>query len=57
MLAIIGTIGLMLIGIILGKNVKEIKWIHFILIIFITLIQVAIMLYVMFTTKPPEFKL
>lgn len=57
MLSILGTIGLMLLIIILGKYYKEIRWTSFLFLIFITLIQVIIVLYVMYITQPPEFKL
>ncbi len=57
MLSILGTIGLMLSLILIGKNYKEIRWTSFLLLTIITIIQVVIILYVMYTTKAPEFKL
>lgn len=57
MLSIIGTIGLMICIIILGKNHKKIKWTSYSIIIIVTILQVIITLFVIYTLKAPDLKL
>lgn len=56
MLSIIGTLGLMILLIYLGKNWKKIKITTFLLIIFIALAQVMIIIFTVYTNKAPEIK-
>ncbi len=54
MLSVGGTIGLMLLLVLVGKSRREIRLSSFVLLVFIAAIQVAIVLFTMYTMTPPS---
>lgn len=52
-MAVTGTIGLLMIVILIGKNFKKIPPVAYIIIAIIAVIQVGIVLYVMYTMQIP----
>lgn len=54
MLATGGTLGLMILVILIGRNKKETRLIHYLMISVIALIQVAVVLFVMYTMETPS---
>ena len=52
-MAVAGTIGLLMIVILIGKNFKKIHPVIYIIIVFIAVLQVGIVLYVMYTMQIP----
>ena len=52
-MVVLGTIGLLMIIILIGKNVKKIHPIVYIIITFIAILQVGIILYAMYTMQIP----
>lgn len=53
-MAVVGTLGLMMLVILLGKSSRRIGPISYALVVIVALLQVAIVFYVMFTLQPPE---
>lgn len=55
MISIAGTLGLMIVLIILGKKEKEIRLILYLIVAFIAMLQVLVVLLSMYTASPPNF--
>jgi len=54
MISVVGTIGLMVIAIIMGKSKREIGLSLFIKLLLIAVLQVGIVLFAMYTMMPPQ---
>jgi len=52
-MAVGGTIALMIIAMLLGKNFPKIRPLSYVVIVLIALLQVGIVLYTMYTMQPP----
>jgi len=53
-MAVAGTLGLMMLVILLGKSHRKITPVSYVFVVIVALVQVAIVFYVMFTLQPPE---
>jgi hypothetical protein len=53
-MAVGGTLGLMMLLILLGKIHRRITPVSYALVVIVALLQVAIVFYVMYTLQPPE---
>ncbi|MBI5021924.1 MAG: hypothetical protein HZB59_10855 [Ignavibacteriales bacterium] len=54
MIAVIGTLGLLMIVVIIGKHIRQHHWRQHILIVIIAMLQVAVVVYVMYSLQIPD---
>jgi hypothetical protein len=53
MTAIVGTLGLLMMVVIIGKHIRQHHWKHYIFLAIIAMVQVAIVVYVMYSLEIP----
>jgi hypothetical protein len=53
MTAVVGTIGLLMIVVIIGKHIRQHHWRHYIFLAIVAMLQVAIVVYVMYSLEIP----